>query len=767
LLIEGSQTLFNQKSEIENQQFHDSPMSWQKKARLAIAVFVIVFVAIVFIALRQRKSAPVAGAIPERRDKDCILENTTGGHAEQTKEGRVVFGIRFGAQCVYADGRSKLGNGVEITSNRNGKPFTVTSREADIVQADNELKSAHFRTAVKLTSEGTEVTADDATYNQTEGILRAPGAVAFRRGRMQGTGVGATYDLNREVLWLLDRAHITVAADDKGQGRLDATAGAAGMARADHYVKLTRNGHIDAEGRVIDADEITILLTQDDQRVQTLQLRGNSRITGSGDSSGPQAMSARDIDLTYGEDGRTLQHSQLVENAVVDLPGEGKSGGRRIVGKTIDIAMSPDGKTVTNLNATENVQVDLPPEGDAPAKRIRSATLAASGAPGSGLQNATFGGGVEYRETRAAHGNVAAVDRFARSLTLIVATKPGFGAVEQADFHGNVHFTDGPEVVADATRALYHVDRDQIDLSPSNDPGPASPRVSDGRVTVEARAIEFSLGTRKLKADTKIRSSMQPQHKSDAKSAGAATPPAGARRGTTPAPPAAGTDSQARIPSLLKEDQPVTITSNRLEYDGAAGHAVYTGNARLWQADTKVNGDTIIVDDKTGNLEARIKVHTEMTLDDVDPKTKARKATRSIGDSDAFFYDDAKRLATYTGNAHLVGAEGDVTAEKLELFLVQGANELERAEGYGANGAVIVKESGRVATGARLTYTAKDERYLMTRTPVEAVENSPSDCKKSVGAVLTFQRSVDTVKMTGNELIRSVQTPITCPAGTR
>ena len=748
-------------------------MSWQKKARLAIAVFVIVFVAIVVVALRQRKSEPVAGDVPQRRDKDCILENTSGGRVESIKEGRVVFAIKFGAQCTYGDGRSKLGNGVEITSNRNGKPFTVTSREADVLQKGDELKSAHFRKDVKLTSEGTEVTTDDATYDQTEGILRAPGAVAFRRGRMQGTGVGATYDFNRDVLWLLDRAHITVAAADKGQGRLDATAGAAGLARAEHYIRLARNGHITAEGRVIDADEITILLTQDDQRVQTLQLRGNSRIKGSGDSSGPQGMSARDIDLTYGDDGRTLQRSQLVENAVVELAGDGKSGGPRIEGKTIDIAMSPDGKTVTNLNATENVQVDLPAEGAGPAKRIRSATLGATGAPGSGLQNATFGGSVEYRETRAAHGNLAAVDRQARSLTLIIATKPGFGAVEQADFHGNVHFTDGPQVVADATRALYHVDRDQIDLSSSNDPGPASPRVSDGRVTVEARVIEFSLGTRKLKADTKVRSSMQPQKSGDkpaaATAAQANAAPAATRRGAAPTPAAAGTgtDSEVRVPSLLKGDQPVTITSNRLEYDGAAGRAVYNGNARLWQGDTKVNGDTIIVDDKTGNLEARVNVRTEMTLDDLDPKTKVRKPTRSIGESDAFFYEDAKRLATYTGKAHLVGAEGDVTAEKLELFLRPGANELERAEGYGTNGAVIVKESGRVATGARLTYTAKDEKYLMTGTPVEAVEHAPADCKRSIGAVLTFQRSVDTVSMKGNELIRAMETQIVCPVGTR
>ena len=735
-------------------------MTWQKKARFAIAGFVAIFVAIVALALHQRKTIESAPAPPPRTDKDCVLENTGGGYSETARDGRVLYSIRFGAQCSYPDGRSRLGNGVEVTADRNGKPFKVSSREAQILVSGQDLKSAHFKTDVKLTSEGTEITTDEATYDQGEGVLRIPGAAAFRKGRMQGTGVGATYDFNREVLWLLDRAHITVAADAQGQGALEATAGAAGMARVEHYVKLTRTGHITAEGRDIDADEITILLTDDDQRVRVLQLRGNSRITGSGDTGGPRSMSARDIDLTYGDDGRSLQRSLLLENAVVELPGEGDAAGNRVAGKTVDIAMSPDGKTVTSLNASETVQVDLPAAGDAPAKRIRSATLAATGAPGTGLQNATFGGNVEYRETRAGRGKEPAVERVARSISLIVATKPGFGAIEQADFHGNVHFTDGPDVQADATRAVYHVDKDQIDLSSSNDPGPVSPRVSDSRVTVEARAIEFSLSTRKLKADTKIRSSMIPQPQQPGAS-GAAT-----RQNGAPPAPAARSD-QPKVPSMLKDDQPVTITSNRLEYDGQAGHAVYTGNARLWQGDTKVNGDTIVVDDKTGNLEARTSVRTEMTLDDVDAKTGKRTPTRSIGEADAFVYDDAKRLATYTGKAHLVGAEGDVTAEKLELFLVAGSNELERAEGYGANGAVIVKEGTRVATGARLTYTAKDERYLMTGSPVEAVETGPTDCKKSLGAVLTFHRSVDTVSMTGNQLIPATQSPIPCPAGSR
>jgi LPS export ABC transporter protein LptC len=713
-------------------------MSWQRTARTAIALFVVVFVAIVFVALRQRKNTPREAPPPPRIDPTSTVENTGGGHFEQTKDGKVTFAIKFGSQFSYPDGRTKFGKGVEVTSEHNGKPFTVTSREAELLQSGPDLKNGHFIGDVKLTSEATEVTSDEATYNKDEGMLKVPGAVAFRRGRLHGTGVGATYDFNREVLWLLKDAHIQVAPDDKGQGALAANASAAGLARADHYVKLTGKGHIDGEGRVIDADEITILLTEDDQRVRVLQLRGNSRITGSG-AGGPQSMSAKDIDLTYGDDGRTLQHANLVENASVQLPGEGKSPGHKVSGKTIDIALGPDGKAVTSLNASDNVQVDLPADGDLPAKRIRSATLAATGAPDAGLQNATFGGNVDYREARAARGKLPAIDRQARSQTLTVKTKPGFGAVEDADFRGNVHFTDGTDVVADATHALYHVDKDQIDLSPSDAPGPTTPRVTDGRVTVEARTIEFALTSRKLKADTKVRSSMA-----------AATP---------------GKDT-GKVPSLLKNDQPVTVTSNRLEYDGDAGHAVYSGGARLWQGDTKINADTIIVDDKTGNLEARTAVHTDMMLDDVDPKTNAKKPVRSVGEADHFIYDDAKRLATYTGHAHLVGSQ-DVTAEKLELYLLSGANELDHAEGYGANGEVIVKESSRVATGSRLTYTAKDQTYLMTGTPVKVVEATPPDCKESVGAVLTFRRAADTIDLKGPGGIRTVSKQIACPSETR
>ncbi len=757
-------------------------MNWQKTARRAIVAFVLVFIAIVIAASRHRKPAPTGEPAPKRVDPAAVVEGHGSQKIEKYRDGKVVLLLTFGSQLTYPDGRSKLTGGVSVTADRNGRPFTVTSSEAEVAMKGSELDHARFLRDVKMKSNDLEVAADEATYSEAEGVVKIPGAVTFSRARMKGSGIGATYDRNREVLWLLDQAKITVAPDKSGQGALDASSKSAGLARQENYVRLTGTAHINADGRLIDADEITIALTpatpqQPDQHVRSLELRGNSRIAGGGGASAPQAMSARDIDLTYAEDGRTLQHANLLENAVVQLPGDPKGAGRRIAGKTIVIDLAPDGATVTALTANENVQVDLPADGDLPAKRIHSASLVATGAPGAGLENATFTGNVEYREIRTARANLPAVERIAHSQSLIVATKPGLGAVQQADFHGNVHFTDGPQVAADASRALYHVDRDQIELSSTQEPGPVSPRVSDGRVTVEARAIQMTLGTRKLTADTKVRSSMMPEQKPAtpigpvAPLGGRGKPAPAGRAGTTaaaakPQPTGRGNADGAHVPGLLKQDQPVTVTSNRLTYDGDAGHAIYSGSARLWQSDTSVRGDTVVVDDKSGNLEAQGTVRTEMMLDDVDAAGK-RTQTRTIGEGDAFVYDDAKRLATYTGKAHMIGAEGDLTGEKIELYMKPDTNELERVEGYGANGNVVVKESGRTATGARLTYTVETETYLMTGTPVVAVETTPPDCRKSVGAVLTFQRAVGTVSTSGNGVIRSVQNPIACPTGSQ
>ena len=618
-------------------------MRWQKAARLAIAVFIVAFAGFVFLALRKTGVTPPR---PERLkiDAKAVAQTVGGFHWERRdKSGKVEFSIKSQNHKLYQDGRNLFGDATLDLPDRDGRNITITADEAEATQpADGAsgFSTAVVRRNVKLrTSDDLIVTCNEGTYNDKEGMLQVPGPVTFTRGRMTGKGTGATYDRNRDVLWILADAQISVTPDEKGGGAMQGTAGTAGLARADHYVRLSKAAHVVADNRTIDADDLTAALTPDDQKIQTMQLRGNSRIVGTGANA--QSMSAKDIDLTYGPDGRTLQLAKLMEQSAVQLPSEG--GARRIGARMIDMTMAADGSTVTQLNATENVQLDLPAQGTVPAKTIKASTLAASGEGDAGLQTATFEGPVDYRETLAARGNLAAVDRHGTAKRLIVHTKPGLGDLQQAEFRGNFKFVDGTKSTAEAPIGLYQVDQDRLDLTPSTtDPGPP-PTVTDGQLTVHARTISMAVSTQKLKAETDVRSIMDRKPDAGRGAPGQATQDA---------------KEQTKLPSMLKQDQPVTVRSNRLEYDSAASHAIYSGSRTT---------------DPTGRHRAagrhdrdRRQVRQPHRTpqgpnEDADRRRRfederSERRRETIGTGEHFVYDDAKRLATYTSAAAEAGA---------------------------------------------------------------------------------------------------------------
>ncbi len=564
-------------------------MRWQQIARLAIAAFVIVFAGAVVFIMRQRSTLPPPSTAAVPTDENTVVASSGAIEYNAYDQGRLRFSLKGTDHKVLRDGRTEIFAVSVTVPNRENEMVTITADKA-VVQAPqdkvNELKSATFTGNVKLVNDkGVNVSAGEASYEESTGVVTIPGPVKFGRGRMSGSGLGATYDKNRDVLWILDKAHITVAPDAAGGGAAEANAGTIGMARSQNYIKMVKSASIAGDGRTASGDEITAWLNEGGETLKSLEIRGNSRITGTGPNA--QNMSARDIDLGYAPDGRTLQRAHLVDNSVVELPGAAGAPGRRISAVTIDLGMAPDGATLTVLNATENVEVNLPPAGDGPAQRIRAKALAASGPPGAGLQNATFTGGVEHKETRAARGSLSAIDRTATGDRMILTTKPGLGDVEQADFRGHFRMEDNADssrdadqrrsasrdadqrrssagspdakqgtagtearpVTAEAPRAIYHLNKDLIELSPEGgDPGP-TPFVNDGRMRVSARNIRISPSTQKLSADTNVQSTMQPQKRTETTSGG---------RGKE-----AG---QGHLPAMLKQDKPVTVVANRLEY---------------------------------------------------------------------------------------------------------------------------------------------------------------------------------------------------------
>jgi lipopolysaccharide export system protein LptA len=122
---------------------------------------------------------------------------------------------------------------------------------------------------------------------------------------------------------------------------------------------------------------------------------------------------------------------------------------------------------------------------------------------------------------------------------------------------------------------------------------------------------------------------------------------------------------------------------------------------------------------------------------------------RTVGTSKSFKYDDAERRGTYTGDAHLSGPQGDMTAQKIDLFLRPSGDEIERIE---AVEAITLRSENQKTTGTRLTYFDADGRYLVNGTPVTIVDQCG---RETTGHTLTFYKATDRIIVDGNEQSRT------------
>src|SRR4029077_16613055 len=153
------------------------------------------------------------------------------------------------------------------------------------------------------------------------------------------------------------------------------------------------------EREIIEADAGVAHLTEDQDHLEALEMRGDSKMTTPGASAGGlQALSGRDVDLKYGPDGRLIQHALITGDGLIQLAGDGTEPGREISAATIDVSLAPDGATPTALTAHENVDLKLPAEQDGIARKVDAQTLECQGDAEHGLTNARFSGAVQFSE---------------------------------------------------------------------------------------------------------------------------------------------------------------------------------------------------------------------------------------------------------------------------------------------------------------------------------------------------------------------------------
>src|SRR6187549_2580974 len=111
-------------------------MKWQKRLRVVIALFVVVFAAVVGVALRRgHKPAPEAALVPKKIDsgKGVLSQSPEGGTAQSYTMGKLGARITFGNQVTYTDGSTKFGGGVTVElPDRNGRKIIVEAQEARV-----------------------------------------------------------------------------------------------------------------------------------------------------------------------------------------------------------------------------------------------------------------------------------------------------------------------------------------------------------------------------------------------------------------------------------------------------------------------------------------------------------------------------------------------------------------------------------------------------------------------------------------------------------
>ena len=698
-------------------------MRWQKWLRWVIAVAGVSFAVLLY--LRFDRKPPVAPApVPAALPKDASYQSTmsAGGRQCRFENGKEISCISYTKFTHFTDG-SRIIEQPKFEGDRAGKPFVVSADRGELRAGapdagPNEIPAeTHLIGHVVMREQdGMEITTEDATYNDSTGTLVIPGALTFHRDRLAGSGVGASYERGQQLLRINDQSRINLSPDAKGQGKLDGQSHSMELNRILHSLVLTGDAVIVRDDETIRTDVSSMHLTETEDGIAVMQMRGHSGIVPLvADSSTPE-MHGDDIDLEFHPDGRTISRAVLTNAATLSLAS---AQGRRVVAADkLDVQLSADGHTVKQLTGststpTSFVEVTLPQTADTPRRVIKSKILNASGTEKDGLTGATFQDAVDFIEQRAATARgPAPAPRRIKSRSLALSLNGGdLGNIKDARFRDQgrdqVRFADGT-TSGRADDVTYLAAEGKLILRPLAPTTRAE--VDAEKINVKAKNIDIGLEKTAISADGDVRTETKPAK-----------------------------DSKAR--GLFDETKVVNGAAAKLVYDDTSHQASYEGGAWLRQGSTRIQADKLSIDDTAGDLNADGNVVTYLPMDNVETAGDPPKATAA-----KLRYVDSAHRAVYSGTAkdqaQFQGPDGLVRAVTIDLTLSAEGHELVKMI---ADGAVASRVSAeQTARGDHMDYDVKAGRYILDGKPAKLIqkktENSADTCSQTIGIKIVFTK---------------------------
>ena len=783
--------------------------SWQRPARVALASFAVTFGITLLYSMPDRTAPPAAPAGAPADPRAVIASR---GARITLGDGSVIVADR---QFAYDDGSARLvGVEVIVPAGEDRTDFRIRSGEASGVEETGEWRLSG--TVTIETGDGLTGSTSEASYADATGLVAMPEPAVFEQGWMRLAGDAARYDRRRGLVHLDQRAVVELRLGTRGDA--PGVRIASGNAEVDRLAGLMRFRDVvtvEAGERRMRSDEVVVRFDPDASRLDVIELTGNARVLGrDGGESDLREMSAERIGASYrdgeleravlsggsrilgGDAGpgrlRDLSAPEIAVDygdgapervaldggARVELFGDPAGArGLTIAGRAMDVALPRSGAAVDELQARGGVTLEFPAQ-EGSVRRIRAQTLAigrdagegertsalavepslpsttpagrgapgseappagvvatgvevpaGGGAPGSGLL-AVFDGNVEMRESDAPPG-AGADDRIMRADRMESALSEGLAQLTQTRFVGNVRLESG-RIGAEADEASYAPDAALFTLLVS-DATDRTPRLDDQRGFVQAETIAIALDGPNIEAIRDV-------------------------KGVLAAAEVDGSSTTVR-PGLFAAGPPIHVVAGRFVYDATQSLATYSDGARLWQGSTEFRGQTVLLDETTGDISAEGSVRTRTTMLQNDETVDDVVETTTEGRAGALFFDNRSRQATYTTDALLSSPGFALGSDAIELFLHDDARTLARIE---ADGEVALELDARSVTGDSLAYDDGEGRYDLTGDPVRVVEEMEEGCRETTGRTVTFYASGQSISADGQSAERTASTSASC-----
>jgi lipopolysaccharide export system protein LptA len=726
---------------------------------LVVAAILLSLVVAGVYVRRRSQVRDVLKQIPGKMNVD-IQQSAEGFKVSKSEQGRTLFTIQASKAVQFKlGGRAEL-HKVTITvygrdSSRYdqiyGDDFAYDPQTGDVtakgeVRIDLEanpeglLKPDQSQPAVMKNP--IHLVTRDLVFNQKTGNAFTRAQVELRMLQATGSAIGVHYTARDNVLTL--DSHVDLALAGSRNTRLKAERGM--ITKSPRAVVLEGPQVTNAEQRM-EARKATLYLREDNTVDHVVANDGVDAQTG-GDS--PLQVRAAQAEFTV--NGAQNGLSRAIFNGDVELESAGERPSRARAGR-IQLDFSARNR-VSKIHAEDHVKlVELPATTTSPStsentqqveitapaidffvakgKHLDRAETSSPGRiailPAAGDASATTVTAGRFQAKFDDHSRLTSVhgapdarivntvpgqpDRISTSQTIDVSFRSS-GGIDAILQQGDVNYTDG-ERLALADRARYTPFDQMLGLA-------GSPRIIDKGLVTTARTIRMNRATGDALAEGNVKSTYSDLREQ----------PNGA---------------------LLAAASPIHVTAHTMAAHRTSAVATYTGDARIWQDANVVEAPSIQFDREHRSVVAQGNGQPVSTV--LIQINKHGNVTPISITSARLTYTDDQHRAHFEGGVTARGADGTITAERLDAFMVprsqnqaaQGQGQLDRIV---AEGNVVIQEPARRASGDQLVYTVADDKFVLTG-------GSPSifdaERGKIRGDSLTFFRRDDRVLVEGRD----------------